>query len=172
MMRYAPGETNIEKKKMYFFKKGLNSRLKIALSGHTCHTLREMINKMLKMERDRLEVDALHKEKKEKKRQAESSSHTLSSQRPRGPTPPQFCSRSAQGAAPAPSHGGGTYSTNYHRPAQSRPAQSPSSSTWKAPASTTIGSVPFACFTYGQLGHKAAHCLSRVTSPPTQTPAR
>jgi hypothetical protein len=63
-MRYAPGETDTEKKKMYVFKKGLNSHLKVALSGHTYHTLREMINKVLEMERDRLEVDALYKEKK------------------------------------------------------------------------------------------------------------
>ena len=27
MMRYAPGEIDSEKKKMYFFKKGLNTRL-------------------------------------------------------------------------------------------------------------------------------------------------
>jgi hypothetical protein len=72
MMRYAPGETDTEKKKMYCFKKGLNSRLKVALSGHACHTLHEMVNKVLEMERDRLEADALHKEKK---RRFESSSH-------------------------------------------------------------------------------------------------
>ena len=39
MMRYAPGEIDSEKKKMYFFKKGLNTRLKVALLGHTCYTL-------------------------------------------------------------------------------------------------------------------------------------
>ena len=49
---------------MYFFKKGLNTRLKVALLGHTCYTLQEMINKVLEMERDRLEADALYKEKK------------------------------------------------------------------------------------------------------------
>ena len=77
MMRYAPGETDSEKK-MYFSKKGLNKRLKVALSGHTCYTLREMINKVLVMERDRLEADALYKEKK---RHSESTSHALASQR-------------------------------------------------------------------------------------------
>ena len=74
MMRYAPGETDTEKKKMYCFKKGLNSRLKVALSGHACRTLREMVNKVLEMERDRLEADALHQEKK---RRFESSSRGL-----------------------------------------------------------------------------------------------
>ena len=76
MMRYAPGETDSEKKKMYFFKKGLNTRLKVALSGHTCYTLREMINKVLVMERDHLEVDALYMEKKLR---SEGTSHVLTS---------------------------------------------------------------------------------------------
>jgi hypothetical protein len=73
MMRYAPSETDIEKKKMYCFKKGLNSHFKVALSGHACRTLREMVNKVLEMERDRLEADTLHKEKK---RRFESSSRS------------------------------------------------------------------------------------------------
>jgi hypothetical protein len=80
MMRYAPGETDTDKKKMYCFKKGLNSRLKVALSGHACHTLREMVNKVLEMERDRLEANALHREKK---RRFQSSSCGLTPQRPR-----------------------------------------------------------------------------------------
>ena len=79
MMRYAPSETDSEKKKMYFFKKGLNTRLKVAFLGHTCYTLQDMINKVLEMERDHLEADALYKEKK---RQSESTSHALTSQRP------------------------------------------------------------------------------------------
>ena len=40
MMRYAPSEINSRKKKMYFFKKGLNTRLKVSLLGHSCYTLR------------------------------------------------------------------------------------------------------------------------------------
>ena len=64
MLRYAPSETDSEKKKMYFFKKGLNTHIMVALLGHTCYTLREMINKTLEMERDHLEANALYKEKK------------------------------------------------------------------------------------------------------------
>ena len=64
MMRYAPGETDSEKKKMYFFKKGLNTRIMVAISGHTCYTLREIIHKALEMERDCFEAKALCKEKK------------------------------------------------------------------------------------------------------------
>ena len=66
MMRYAPSEINSRKKKMYFFKKGLNTCLKVTLSGHTYYMLREMINKVLEMERDRLEADACYKEKKQR----------------------------------------------------------------------------------------------------------
>jgi hypothetical protein len=63
MMRYAPEETSSDKKKMYHYKKGLNLCLKIALSGHECRTLRQMINKVLEMERDRLEADAQRERK-------------------------------------------------------------------------------------------------------------
>ena len=84
MMRYALGETDSEKKKMYFFKKGLNTCLKVALSSHTCYTLWEMINKVLVMERDCLEADTLYKEKKH---QSESTSRALASQRPHAHTP-------------------------------------------------------------------------------------
>jgi hypothetical protein len=75
---------------MRYFKKGLNSHLKAALSGHACRTLREMVNKVLEMERDHLEADALHKEKK---RRFESSSHVLAPQRPHAHVLPQPCSR-------------------------------------------------------------------------------
>jgi hypothetical protein len=56
MMWYAPEETSTDKK-MYHYKKGLNSCLKIALSGHECRTLQQMINKVLEMEIDHLETD-------------------------------------------------------------------------------------------------------------------
>ena len=108
---------------MYFFKKGLSTRLKVALSGHTCYTLRGMVNKALEMERDSLEADAQYKEKK---RRSESSSRGPAPQRPRAHVPPPSRPRSAQGAAPAPSRGGVTHTTNYHRPTQSRPTQSTS----------------------------------------------
>jgi hypothetical protein len=90
MMRYAPGEIDTEKKKMYCFKKGLNSHLKMALSGHACRTLCEMVNKVLEMERDRLEADAVHKEKKHL---FESSSRGPASQRPHAHVLPQPRSR-------------------------------------------------------------------------------
>jgi hypothetical protein len=76
MMQYAPEETSSDKKKMYHYKKGLNSRLKIALSGHECHTLRQMINKVLEMERDCLEADT-QRERKDNRRRGEGSFRTL-----------------------------------------------------------------------------------------------
>ena len=84
MMCYAPDETSTEKKKMYFFKKGLNTRIKLGMLGHTCYTLREMVNKAMEIERDHLEANALYKEKKHK---TESLSRTLAPQKPRANTP-------------------------------------------------------------------------------------
>jgi hypothetical protein len=75
MMRYAPKETSSDKKKMYHYEKRLNSCLKIALSVHECHTLQQMINKVLEMERDRLEADA-QRERKEKRHWGKGSSCT------------------------------------------------------------------------------------------------
>jgi hypothetical protein len=147
---------------MYYFKKGLNSRLKVALSGHACRTLREMVNKVLEMERDRLEADALHKEKK---CQFESSFRGPAPQRPRAHMLSQPRSRYTQGVVTTPSHGGGTYTTNYHRPIQSRPAPScptQGASTWRTATPTPTGSAPFTCFGCGQPGHKIAECPSRM----------
>jgi hypothetical protein len=144
MMRYAPSETDSEKKKMYCFKKGLNSRLKVALSGHACCTLLEMVNKVLEMERDRLEAGALHKEKKHR---FESSSRGLAPQRPRAHVHPSPRSRYIQGTVTAPSRGGVTYTTNYHRLARGRPAQG--AGTWRTATPTSIGSAPFTCFGCG-----------------------
>jgi hypothetical protein len=93
MMRYAPKETSTDKKKMYHYKKGLNSCLKIALSGHECRTLQQMINKVLEMERDHLEANT-QRERKEKRCQGEGSSRTLAP-RQRGSVPLQSRSRFA-----------------------------------------------------------------------------
>ena len=67
-------------------------------------------------------------------------------------------------------HGGGTYTANYHHPAWSHPTHSPS--TQKTATPTTIGSVPFFCFGYGQPGHKVADCPMKNAAPPTLTLVR
>jgi hypothetical protein len=161
-MRYAPGETDTEKKKMYYFKKGLDSHLKVALLGHAYLTLRKMVNKVLEMERDRLEADALHKEKK---RRFESSSRGLATQRPRVHVLPQPRSRYTQGAVTTLSRGGGTYTTNYHHPAQShlapsRPTQGVG--TWRTATPTPTGSAPFTCFGCGQPVTRSLSAPSRM----------
>jgi len=84
MMWYAPSEIGFEKKKMYFFKKGLNTYIKVAILGHSYYTLREMIHKALEMERDHLEDDVIYKEKK---RRSKSTSRALAPQRPRAHVP-------------------------------------------------------------------------------------
>jgi hypothetical protein len=162
MMRYAPGETDTEKKKMYCFKKGLNSRLKVALSGHACCTLREMVNKVLEMERDCLEADALHKEKK---RQFESSSRGLAPQRPHASSAPLLlriggCDRSEpwrwylHRQLPPP-----RLELSY----SSHPTQG--ASTWRTTTPTSIGSTPFTCFSCGQPSHKIVECPIKNGTP-------
>jgi hypothetical protein len=55
MMRYAPDDTNTEKKKVYWFRKGLHRGMAHHLVAHDCSTLRTMIDKALIVERSRLE---------------------------------------------------------------------------------------------------------------------
>jgi hypothetical protein len=138
MMRYALAETQTEKQKMYFFKKGLSIHIKLGMSGHTCYTLREMIDKALEIERDRMEADAIYNEKK---RRSEGTSRTSASQRLHVNAPPAPRPCTAQRATPAPSRGGGTYTANYHRPA-------PSTNTWRTVVPTPTGNVPFTYFGY------------------------
>jgi hypothetical protein len=169
MMRYGLGETDTKKKKMYYFKKGLNPRLKVALSGHACCTLHEMVNKVLEMERDHLEADALHKEKK---RWFESSSHGLAPQRLSAHVLPQPCSCYTQGVVTTLSHRGGTYTANYHHPAQSRLALSrptQGAGTWRTATPTPTGSAPFTCFGCGQPSHKIAERPIKNGTPPALT---
>jgi hypothetical protein len=131
-----------------------------------------MVNKVLEMERDHLEVDALHKEKK---RRFKSSSRGLAPQRPRAHVLPPPYSRYTQGAVTAPRHRGGTYTTNYHRPAQSHPALSRptlGAGTWRTATPTSTGSAPFTYFGYGQPGHKIAECPIKNGTPPTSTQTR
>jgi hypothetical protein len=154
---------------MYYFKKGLNSHLKVALSGHVCRTLHEMVNKVLEMERDRLEVDSLHKEKK---RRFESSSCGSAPQRPRASFAPLSLH---PGAVTALSHGGGTYTSNYHHPTQSHPAlirPTQGTSTWRTATPTSTDSAPFTCFGCGQPGHKIAECPVKNDTPPASTQTR
>jgi len=163
MMRYAPRECVVdEKSKMYYFRKGLNTRIKLALSGNPSYTLREMINKTIEIEKDRLEADALNINRK--KHRSKGTSRAPPSHRPRtrAPLPPR--PRVTQEVAQGLSRGGGTYTANYYHPAPTRLASSPSMV--KATASTPTSSVPITCFDCGQPGHRALECPMKKTAIP------
>jgi hypothetical protein len=88
---------------------------------------------------------------------------------------PQPRSRYTQGAVTAPSRGGGTYTANYHCPAQSCLAPShPTQGTgmWRTATPTPIGSVPFTYFSCGQPSHKIIECPVKNGTPPASTQAR
>ncbi|CAN6275287.1 unnamed protein product [Urochloa humidicola] len=53
LMRYAPNETNTEKKKIYYFRKGLHHGMKLHLEAHDVTTLHQLIGKALKVEKAR-----------------------------------------------------------------------------------------------------------------------
>jgi hypothetical protein len=54
LMRYVPDDTNTEKKKVYWFRKGLHKGMAHYLSAHDCPTRRSIIDKALIVERPRL----------------------------------------------------------------------------------------------------------------------
>jgi hypothetical protein len=55
LMRYVPDDINTEKKKVYWFRKGLHKEMAHHLSAHDCLMLRFIIDKALIVERSRLE---------------------------------------------------------------------------------------------------------------------
>jgi hypothetical protein len=55
LMRYVPDDTNIDKKKVYWFRKGLHKGMAHHLSAPDCPTLRSIIDKALIIERSRPE---------------------------------------------------------------------------------------------------------------------
>jgi hypothetical protein len=55
LMRYVLDDTNIEKKKVYWFRKGLHKGMAHYLAAHDCPMLRSIIDKALIVERSRLE---------------------------------------------------------------------------------------------------------------------
>jgi hypothetical protein len=70
LMRYVPDDTNTEKKKIYWFRKGLHKGMAHHLSVHDCLTLRSIIDKALIVERSRLEYMEVHGSKSERTDQA------------------------------------------------------------------------------------------------------
>jgi hypothetical protein len=73
LMRYVPDDTNTEKKKVYWFKKGLHRGMAHHLVVHDCPTLRSIIDKALIVERSRLEYVEVRGSKKKRTGQARRS---------------------------------------------------------------------------------------------------
>jgi hypothetical protein len=63
LMGYVPDDTNIDKKKVYWFRKGLHKGMAHHLSAHDCPTLLSIIDKALIIQRSRLEYMEVRKSK-------------------------------------------------------------------------------------------------------------
>jgi hypothetical protein len=59
-MRYVPDDTNTKKKKVYWFRKGLDKGMAHHLAAHNCPTLRSIIDKALIVERSRIKYMEVH----------------------------------------------------------------------------------------------------------------
>jgi hypothetical protein len=100
LMRYVPDDTNTEKKKVYWFRKGLHKGMAHHLVVHDCPTLYSNIDKALITERPRLEYVEVHVSKSKRANQAgrsgppqrQRTGYTQGRQS-RGTTPPSHSSR-------------------------------------------------------------------------------
>jgi hypothetical protein len=63
LMRYVPDDTNTEKKKVHWFRKGLHKGMAHHLFAHDCPTLRSIIDKALIVEMSRLEYKEVRRSK-------------------------------------------------------------------------------------------------------------
>ena len=86
MMRYAPDDTDSEEKRQYWFKLDLHRGIRQFLSSTDYSSLRQMINKAIAVERERLDYED---STAFKKKRSDSSARPGPSQRPRnGLAPP------------------------------------------------------------------------------------
>jgi hypothetical protein len=164
LMRYVPDDTNIEKKKVYWFRKGLHKGMAHHLSAHDCPTLRSIIDKALMVERSRLEYMEVRGRKLKRTDQAGRS----------GPPPRQRTSCS-QGHQSQPRH----YSTQSQQQNRTNPGGSGGPSNWRPrPPPQTIERAKVTCFNCRQVGHKSFECPQQVQpggqnhSSQYQTPAK
>jgi hypothetical protein len=74
LMSYVPDDTNTEKKKVYWFRKGLHRGIAHHLTAHDCLTLRSLIDKALIVERSSLEYVEVRGSKTKRTNQAGHSS--------------------------------------------------------------------------------------------------
>jgi hypothetical protein len=101
LMRYMPDDKNIEKKKVYWFSKGLHKGMAHHLSAHDCPTLHSIINKALIVERSSLEYMEVRGSKSKRTDQAgrtgppqtQRTGYSQGHHSQRGTTPPSHSSR-------------------------------------------------------------------------------
>ncbi|CAN6362592.1 unnamed protein product [Urochloa humidicola] len=159
LMRYAPDETNTEKKKIYYFRKGLHHGMKLHLEAHDVTTLHQLIGKALKVEKARQECEEGRQQKRKidqfragPPQRPRFSAPPAQQTRPRVPPPAAQQSRSTTGGS------GGT-------PGAWKP---------RAPPAAPTGGFAVTCFSYHQQGHKSFECTqkTRTGGQQYQTPAK
>jgi hypothetical protein len=141
LMRYVPNDTNTEKKKVYWFRKGLHKGLAHHLSAHDCRTLRSIINKALIVERSRLEYMEVRGSKSKRTDQAGCS----------GPPQRQRTGYS-QGHQTQQRH----HSTQSQSQSKANPGGSGEPNNWRPrPPPQSANRAKVTCFNYRQVGHKS-----------------
>jgi hypothetical protein len=163
-MRYVPDNTNTEKKKVYWFRKGIHRGMAHHLAVHDCPTLCSIIDKALIIERSRLEYVEVFGSKTKRTDQAGCSS------------PPQRQRIGfSQGHQSQPRH----YSTQPQQQNRTNPGGSEGPSNWRPrPPLQTAERAKVTCFNYHQVGHKSFECPQQVQpggqnrSSQYQTPAK
>ena len=65
LMRYATNDSNTEKKKMYWYHKGLHRGMAHHLAAHDCDTLHALVGKALVVEKSRLDYVEVRGEKRQ-----------------------------------------------------------------------------------------------------------
>jgi hypothetical protein len=148
LMRYVSDDTNTEKKKVYWFRKGLHKGMAHHLSAHDCPTLRSIIDKALIIERSRLEYMEVRGSKLKCTDQAGRS----------GPPQGQRTGYS-QGHQTQQRH----HSTQSQPQSRANPGGSGGPNNWRPrPPPQSADRAKVTCFNCHQVGHKSFKCPQQV----------
>ena len=144
LMRYALEDSDTEKKKMYWYRKGLHRVMAHHLSAHDCLTLHELIGKALRVEKSRLKYVEVRGDKRKR------------SDQPGRPGPPQ---RQRTGSPPYQSSRPRHYSSQTQQ-VRSNPGGSGGSGTWRLRQQqpVTAEGARVTCYSCRQPGHKSFEC--------------
>jgi hypothetical protein len=164
LMRYVPDDTNTEKKKVYWFRKGLHKGIAHHLSAHDCSTLLSIIDKTLIIERSRLEYMEVRGSKLKRTDEAGRS----------GP-PQRQRTGYFQGHQSQPRN----YSTQSLQQNRTNLGGSGGTNNWRPrPPPQTADRAKVTCFNCRQVGRKSFECPQQVQprgenrSSQFQTPAK